>query len=109
MQDVSPTQATAPQPVAPHPSGTRGRVSKLRALPHLADVRVRSQLWHDLPPNPKDFEVEAAFGGALDVLHGLLNTDFGRFAVNALCDAYITTNPRPVTETDVRDICVAAY
>ena len=32
-----------------------------RALPHLADVRVRSRLWHDLTPNPKDFEVEAAF------------------------------------------------
>lgn len=28
---------------------------------HLADVRVRSQLWHDLTPNPKDVEVEAAF------------------------------------------------
>jgi 1,3-propanediol dehydrogenase len=32
-----------------------------RALPHLADVRVQSRLWHDLTPNPKDFEVEAAF------------------------------------------------
>ena len=32
-----------------------------------------------------------------------------RFAVNALRDAYITTNPRPVTEQDVRDICAAAY
>ncbi len=103
MQDASPTQATAPQPVPLHPSGTRGRVSKFvipevifgigtlaevggavrrvgghrpmlvsdpgvlaagwveRALPHLADVRVQSRLWHDLTPNPKDFEVEAAF------------------------------------------------
>jgi alcohol dehydrogenase len=103
VQDVSPTQATAPQPVPPHPSGTRGRVSKFvvpevifgigtlaevggavrrvgghrpmlvsdpgvlaagwveRALPHLAEVRVQSRLWHDLTPNPKDFEVEAAF------------------------------------------------
>jgi alcohol dehydrogenase len=105
VQDVSPTQATAPQSV-PRPrahAGTRGRVSKFvipevifgvgtlaevggavrrvgghrpmlvsdpgvlaagwvdRALPHLAEVRVRSQLWHDLTPNPKDFEVEAAF------------------------------------------------
>ena len=32
-----------------------------RALPHLADVRVQSRLWHGLTPNPKDFEVEAAF------------------------------------------------
>jgi alcohol dehydrogenase class IV len=103
VQDVSPTQATAPQPVPPHALGTRGRVSKFvipdvifgigtlaevggavrrvgghrpmlisdpgvlaagwvdRALPYLADVRVRSRLWHDLTPNPKDFEVEAAF------------------------------------------------
>ena len=103
MQDASPSKATAPQPVPPRPSGTRGRVSKFvipevifgigtlaevggavrrvgghrpmlvsdpgvlaagwvdRALPHLADVRVQSRLWHDLTPNPKDFEVEAAF------------------------------------------------
>jgi alcohol dehydrogenase len=40
---------------------------------------------------------------------GVDPADFGRFAVNALRDAYITTNPRPVTEADVRDICVAAY
>lgn len=103
MQDVSPTQATVPDPVPPISSVTRGRVSKFvipevifgigtlaevggavrrvgghrpmlisdpgvlaagwvdRALPYLADVRVRSRLWHDLTPNPKDFEVEAAF------------------------------------------------
>ena len=51
---------------------------------------------------------------ALDIPSGLRllgvdEADFGRFAVNALRDAYITTNPRPVTETDVHDICVAAY
>jgi 1,3-propanediol dehydrogenase len=51
---------------------------------------------------------------ALDIPSGLRllgvdEADFGRFAVNALRDAYITTNPRPVTESDVRDICVAAY
>jgi alcohol dehydrogenase len=105
VQDVSPTQATAPQSGAPYSPGTRGRVSKFvipevifgigtltevggairrvgghrpmlisdpgvlaagwvdRALPHLADVRVRSWLWHDLTPNPKEFEVEAAFAG----------------------------------------------
>jgi alcohol dehydrogenase class IV len=40
---------------------------------------------------------------------GVDPAEFGRFAVNALRDAYITTNPRPVTEDDVRDICVAAY
>src|SRR5262249_37703906 len=32
-----------------------------RAEPYLADVRVESQLWHDLTPNPKDVEVQAAF------------------------------------------------
>jgi alcohol dehydrogenase len=35
--------------------------------------------------------------------------DFEAFAVNALRDAYIATNPRPVAEDDVRDICNAAY
>jgi alcohol dehydrogenase class IV len=40
---------------------------------------------------------------------GVDEADFGRFAVNALRDAYITTNPRPVGEADVRDICAAAY
>ena len=35
--------------------------------------------------------------------------DFDEFARNALRDAYITTNPRLVTEDDVRRICVAAY
>jgi alcohol dehydrogenase class IV len=63
-------------------------------------------------------------GGALDLPHGLLNAlgiprglheigvepaDFDVFAVNALRDAYIATNPRPVSEDDVRRICVAAY
>jgi alcohol dehydrogenase class IV len=51
---------------------------------------------------------------ALEIPSGLralgVNTaDFERFGVNALRDAYITTNPRPVTEGDVRDICLAAY
>ena len=46
--------------------------------------------------------------GGLRVL-GVDQADFDRFAVNALRDAYITTNPRPVTEQDVRDICAAAY
>jgi alcohol dehydrogenase class IV len=32
-----------------------------RAVPHLSDVRVEWSLWHDLTPNPKDFEVQAAF------------------------------------------------
>ncbi|HEX4009698.1 MAG TPA: iron-containing alcohol dehydrogenase [Solirubrobacteraceae bacterium] len=40
---------------------------------------------------------------------GVDTADFDRFATNALRDAYITTNPRPVTEDDVRDICTAAY
>ena len=35
--------------------------------------------------------------------------DFDLFAANALRDAYIATNPRPVGEEDVRRICIAAY
>jgi alcohol dehydrogenase len=106
VQDVSPSQATTPQPVpteSTDSTSTRGRVSKFvipevifgigtlaevggavrrvgghrpmlisdpgvlaagwvdRALPYLVDVRVQSRLWHGLTPNPKDFEVEAAF------------------------------------------------
>jgi len=37
-----------------------------RAVPHLADVRVSYRLWHDLTPNPKDFEVQAAFEAYLE-------------------------------------------
>jgi alcohol dehydrogenase len=37
-----------------------------RAAPYLADVRVESQLWHDLTPNPKDVEVQAAFESYLE-------------------------------------------
>jgi len=40
---------------------------------------------------------------------GVDPADFGRFAPNALRDAYIATNPRPVSEDDVRRICIAAY
>jgi alcohol dehydrogenase class IV len=40
---------------------------------------------------------------------GVDPADFDSFAVNALRDAYIATNPRPVDESDVRDICLAAY
>jgi alcohol dehydrogenase class IV len=32
-----------------------------RAVPYLDDVRVQWRLWHDLTPNPKEFEVQAAF------------------------------------------------
>jgi len=46
-------------------------------------------------------------GGLHDI--GVDPADFDRFAANALRDAYIATNPRPVTEGDVRRICVAAY
>jgi len=35
--------------------------------------------------------------------------DFERFARDALADVYMTTNPRPVGEADVRAICLAAY
>jgi alcohol dehydrogenase len=37
-----------------------------RAMPHLADVRVQWRLWHDLTPNPKDVEVQAAFESYLE-------------------------------------------
>ena len=40
---------------------------------------------------------------------GVDPADFDTFAVNALRDAYIATNPRQVSEDDVRRICVAAY
>jgi alcohol dehydrogenase len=40
---------------------------------------------------------------------GVVPADFDRFASNALRDAYIATNPRPVTEDDVRRICLDAY
>jgi len=40
---------------------------------------------------------------------GVDPSDFDLFALNALRDAYIATNPRPVAEDDVRRICVAAY
>ena len=40
---------------------------------------------------------------------GVDPADFDAFAVNALRDAYIATNPRPVGEDDVRRICIAAY
>jgi alcohol dehydrogenase class IV len=40
---------------------------------------------------------------------GVDPADFDAFALSALRDAYIATNPRPVSERDVRDICVAAY
>jgi 1,3-propanediol dehydrogenase len=40
---------------------------------------------------------------------GVRAADFDAFALNALRDAYIATNPRPVGENDVRELCVAAY
>jgi 1,3-propanediol dehydrogenase len=40
---------------------------------------------------------------------GVDPADFDEYARNALGDAYIATNPRPVSEDDVRRICVAAY
>jgi alcohol dehydrogenase len=40
---------------------------------------------------------------------GVDPADFDMFAANALRDTYIATNPRPVYEDDVRDICAAAY
>ena len=40
---------------------------------------------------------------------GVDPADFDTFAQNALRDTYIATNPRPVSEDDVRRICSAAY
>src|ERR1700756_525194 len=37
-----------------------------RAVPYLDDVRVQWRLWHDLTPNPKDVEVQAAFEASLE-------------------------------------------
>jgi alcohol dehydrogenase class IV len=39
---------------------------------------------------------------------GVRREQFGRFAENALNDAYITTNPRAVSKEDVERICLAA-
>ena len=46
-------------------------------------------------------------GGLREI--GVQPADFDLFAVNALRDAYIATNPRPVGEDDVRELCIAAY
>jgi alcohol dehydrogenase class IV len=40
---------------------------------------------------------------------GLCRGDVDTFAAGALGDAYIVTNPRSVTEQDVREICAAAW
>jgi 1,3-propanediol dehydrogenase len=55
-------------------------------------------------------EISRALGipSGLDVI-GVDPADFDTFARNALRDAYIATNPRPVSEDDVRRICIAAY
>ncbi len=48
-----------------------------------------------IPPGLRELGVDAA--------------DFDRYAASALRDAYITTNPRPVAEDDVKRICHAAW
>jgi alcohol dehydrogenase class IV len=40
---------------------------------------------------------------------GIAQSQIGEFAANALRDAYIVTNPRPVAEEDARAICLAAW
>src|SRR6202012_5422388 len=55
-----------------------------------------------------------ALSRALEIPSGLHDigvdpADFDTFARHALGDAYIATNPRPVSEDDVRRICIAAY
>ncbi|MGN6871011.1 MAG: iron-containing alcohol dehydrogenase [Solirubrobacteraceae bacterium] len=55
-----------------------------------------------------------ALSRALEIPSGLHDigvdpADFDTFARHALGDAYIATNPRPVSENDVRRICIAAY
>jgi 1,3-propanediol dehydrogenase len=40
---------------------------------------------------------------------GISRSQLGVFALNALSDAYIVTNPRPVTEEDAHDLCRAAW
>jgi alcohol dehydrogenase class IV len=53
----------------------------------------------------------AAKAGVPDRLGGmgLRRSQIDRFAADALNDAYIITNPRSVTEQDVRGICAAAW
>ncbi len=58
-------------------------------------------------------ETVQLFADKLGVPHGLAAVgvcaeDIEKFAPNALLDAYITTNPRPVSEDDVRAICYVA-
>jgi alcohol dehydrogenase len=89
LEQVTPTSAAVTHDMAPASAPPRGRVSKFlipevifgigtldpgvlsagwveRATPHLDDVRVQWRLWHDLTPNPKDFEVKAAFESYLE-------------------------------------------
>jgi alcohol dehydrogenase len=40
---------------------------------------------------------------------GVRMPQLGQIARNALDDAYIVTNPRPVLEEDARAICLAAW
>lgn len=56
----------------------------------------------------EDLTTSLGIPGGLRAL-GVDPGEFDRFAGNALRDAYIATNPRPVTEDDVRRICIAAY
>lgn len=73
---------------------------------------------HPIPGHPRDAAAIVAdaveqLAGKLGVPRGLSTVgvspeDIDRFAPNALLDAYITTNPRPVGEDDVRAICRAA-
>jgi 1,3-propanediol dehydrogenase len=39
---------------------------------------------------------------------GVRREHLGRFAENALHDAYLTTNPRAVSKEDVEQLCLAA-
>jgi alcohol dehydrogenase len=56
----------------------------------------------------RTLSVKAGLPASLREL-GIERSEIGQFASNALRDAYIVTNPRPVAEEDARAICLAAW
>lgn len=56
----------------------------------------------------REFALKAGLPASLREI-GVGQSQIPDFARNALCDAYIVTNPRPVREEDARAICRAAW
>ena len=132
MQSVTPTPAT----IVPASTTRRGRVSKflipeiIFGIAHV--MRFNAETHADryvdvagaLGIRTAGLDARTAAERAIDCVQALSTAlgipsglqeigvdpaDFDAFAVNALRDAYIATNPRPVDEDDVRRICIAAY